>query len=524
MTLAADVAVLDELEQVVGAARLLTSKADREYFAMDVYGAGETPIAVALPETVAEVQSIVRVAARRKIAIVTRGGAASYTASHLPSTRNSLIIDTSRLNRILEINERDMYVTVEAGVTWNALREALSKKKLRTPFWGPFSGFASTVGGGASQNAASLGSGAYGISADSILGFEVVLANGEVLRTGSHAIENGKPFYRWYGPDLTGLFCGDSGALGIKVTITLRLIPEPEVFGAASFGFETFEAMAAGLAAVARSNVASDNFGLDPKLQQGQMGEVTVKDAIASAIRVARASRNPLEAAARLASMAAAGKRFLSGWAYSTHFTVEGVSKAEIRSKLAVVRRAVKGYGRETANTIPTVIRAAPFVPLNVMIGPRGERWAPQHGVMPFSAVSEFHSRITRLYAANAERMKRERVTNGAMFMTLGTHAFLYEPVFYWEDELTAYHRRYLSAEFIGQLPKYPENLNGRRLVAELREQIREIFSAVGSIHFQIGKCYPYMKGRQGEAAQALRAIKQQLDPNNLMNPGALGL
>lgn len=517
-------ALLGDLVRVLGQEHVLTDEADREFYAADVYSIREVPSAVVRPATIDDLQAVVRIAATHAVAMVTRGGAASYTAGHLPSTPDSLLIDTSRLNRIIEINDRDMYVTVESGVTWYNLWQALKEKGLRTSFWGPFSGLAATVGGSASQNSASLGSGAFGISADAILGFEVVLANGEILRTGSHAAANGKPFFRWYGPDLTGLFCGDSGALGIKATITLRLITEPPVFGAASFGFETFENMASAMAAVARANVVADNFGLDPRLQQGQMGSVTVKDAIGSAIAVARASRNPIEALARLAKMAAAGKKFLSGWEYSAHYTVEGVSRADVNAKLAAVRSAVGSRGQETANTIPTVLRSMPFVPLQVMLGPRGERWAPQHGIMPFSVVDDFHARLARLYPANAERMTRHKVANGAMFMTLSTHAFLYEPVFYWEDALTDFHRRYLSQEVLQALPAYPANPDARGLVHELRAEIQSIFTAVGAVHLQVGKCYPYMEGRQAEAGHVLREIKRQLDPNDLMNPGALQL
>ena len=236
-----------------------------------------------------------------------------------------------------------MYVTVEPGVTWHDLWQALKAKGLRTSFWGPFSGLKATVGGSRSQNSASLGSGNYGISADAILGFEIVLASGEILRTGSHAAANGTPFFRWYGPDLTGLFCGDAGALGIKASITLRLIKEPPFFGAASFGFETFEQMAAGIAAAARENVVADNFGLDPKLQQGQLGKASTKDAVTAAMAVAKTSRNPVEALGRLIRMAAAGKRFLAGHNYSAHYTVEGVSQGR-RSRASC--GAAQGHGR----------------------------------------------------------------------------------------------------------------------------------------------------------------------------------
>ena len=516
--------VMERLTALLGAEHVLTGDADREFYAMDVYSSRERPLAVVQPATVEDLQEIVRIAAVNGIALVPRGGGASYTDAYLPATPKSLLVDTSRLDRIVEINEQDMYVTVEPGVTWERMWDALKAKGLRTSFWGPFSGLKATVGGSMSQNSASLGSGNHGVSADAVLSFDVVLANGELIRTGSAAVPDGVPFFRWYGPDLTGLFTGDAGALGIKARITLKLIRTPPFSGAASFGFDTFENMAAGMAAAAREGVVADNFGLDPKLQQGQLGKASAKDAMQAAWAVARTSRNPVQGAARLLRMALAGKRFLEGHNYSAHYTAEGVCQAEVNAKLELIRRAVGRYGTETANTIPTVIRAMPFIPLYPILGPKGERWVPMHGIMPFSKTREFHEKLSKLYADYAERMERAKVAKGAMFMTINTHAFLYEPVFYWEDDRTPFHKRYLPQEYLGMLPEYPANPEGRALVREMRGRIQEVFRSVGATHMQVGKSYTYMHGRNAEAARVLRELKRVVDPQNLMNPGALQL
>ncbi|MBM4221631.1 MAG: hypothetical protein FJ170_06775 [Gammaproteobacteria bacterium] len=184
----------------------------------------------------------------------------------------------------------------------------------------------------------------------------------------------------------------------------------------------------------------------------------------------------------------------------------------------------MKGFGTETANTMPTVIRAMPFIPLYPILGPKGERWVPQHGLIPFSKMQAFYQALQKLYADNAERMRKAKVDKGAMFMTINTHVFLYEPVFYWEDDRTAFHKRILPREYLDTLPEYPANPEGRALVRELRAKINELFAAVGGVHMQVGKSYPYMRGRNPEAARMLRELKRSVDPNNLMNPGALGL
>ena len=516
--------ITDQLIGALGADHVLLDDADREFYAMDVYNFRELPMAVVQPGSLEDLQAVARIASAGGVALVPRGGGASYTDGYLPTTSRSLMIDTGRMNRVLEVNAEDMYVTVEPGITWADLTATLAEQGLRTAFWGPFSGLKATVGGSMSQNAVSLGSGNYGCSAETALSFDIVLPSGELLRTSSAAVDTASPFFRWYGPDLTGLFTGDAGALGIKARITLRLIPAPTHSATASFGFEDYYSMAAGMSAAARTGVVADGFGLDPKLQQGQLGSTSTKDAMQAAWAVLKTSTNPVDGLTRVIKMAAAGKRFLSGFDYSAHYVVEGTTRAEVNAKLARVRDAMAGHATEIANTIPTVLRAMPFIPLYPILGPRGQRWVPMHGILPFSRLRDFHDRLARVYADYAERMQQHKVEKAAMFTTISTNGFLYEPVFYWEDDRTAFHKRYLPQEYLDMLPEYPANPEGRALVQEMKGAIQDVFSAVGATHMQVGKAYPYLRGRQAEAERLLREIKGAVDPQGLMNPGALGL
>ena len=155
--------------------------------ATDVYRARALPLAVVRPASVEDLQLAVRTATAAGIAVYTRGGGASYTDGYLPTRADSILIDMGGLDRIVEINEADGYVTVEAGVTWASLRDALAPRGMRTPFFGPFSGIAATVGGSLSQHAVSHGSGGHGISAQSLISLDVVTADGALLRTGAAA-------------------------------------------------------------------------------------------------------------------------------------------------------------------------------------------------------------------------------------------------------------------------------------------------------------------------------------------------
>ena len=166
----------------------------------DVYRQADVlALAVVRPGSVDELQAVVKVCASNSLPMVARGGGASYTDGYLAVRDNTICIDTGRLNRIT-VNEDDMYVTAEVGVTWAELYEELKSRGLRTPFWGPFSGLAATVGGSMSSYAVNYGSGLYGVSAESLTGLDVVLASGELLSTGSAGGINNSPYFRFLRP------------------------------------------------------------------------------------------------------------------------------------------------------------------------------------------------------------------------------------------------------------------------------------------------------------------------------------
>jgi FAD/FMN-containing dehydrogenase len=517
-------ALTTALAAVVGAAQVLTDEESRTFYSTDVFRQADVlAAAVVRPGSVVELQAVVRACVAARAPMVVRGGGASYTDGYLAIREGTVCIDMSRLDRI-EVNAEDMYVTVEPGVTWARLHEALAPLGLRTPMWGPFSGLAATVAGGMSHYAVNYGSGLYGVSAESLLGLEVILASGELVATGSGGGVGSLPFFRYYGPDLTGLFVGDAGALGIKARLTLRLIRRPTGFAAASFGFPDGESALRALMEVARLNVVAQNFGLDPRQQKTALTRMESESALEAARSVFLSARNPVDGALQVARMGLAGRNFLRNAVYSAHFGSEGLSDAEARQKLAVVRATARRFGAEVANTIPTYFNANPFMQLTPILGPNGERWKPTHGVLPFSRVLQHHADFEALLTEYRERMQRHRVQLTRMLMTFGSNAFIYEPTFLWEDERSIYHRRVYPAALLTQVPEHPANPAGRALVKELKHRIGELCVKNGASHLQVGKDYPYLRTRKPESAALIRSLKQLLDPAGIMNPGALGL
>ncbi len=513
--------LLDALAAAVGADNLLTDEADRRFHGTDVFNAREIPVAVARPGSVGDLQAVVAACAAAGAPITVRGGGASYTDGYLHSRPGGVTIDTSRLKAI-SIDEHNAVVTVDAGVTWAELYDALKARGLRTPFWGPFSGLAATIGGSMSQNSVSHG---QGVSAESLLNIDVITGTGELLSTGSAGSANGAPFFRHFGPDLAGLFTGDCGALGVKARITLKLIKRRDAFEAASFSFASFDAMHEAMRLIAIEAIDDENFGLDATLQQGQIGR---QDGVAAKAEIAR---NVMKSATSfgsgvrsLARMAAAGDRELKAATYAVHYLTDGVDQAEARAKIAAIKRIGAAHGEEIANTVPTVVRGMPFAPLTNTLGPKGERWVPMHTLLPHDRVKSFHRALMAYWADNQAVMDAHGIFTGAMFMAVGASAFIYEPTFYWPDARTIFHDRMVPADHLASLPAYAASSAARAEVDRMKHDVVELMHAHGGAHLQIGKVYPLLDGRNAASVALLRAIKAALDPLDILNPGALGL
>jgi FAD/FMN-containing dehydrogenase len=353
---------------------------------------------------------------------------------------------------------------------------------------------------------------------------DVILANGDLISTGSSGGEGHSSFFRFYGPDLAGLFLGDAGALGIKARFTLRLMKKPQGFAAASFGFPDGESCLNALIETARLGVLAQNFGLDPRQQKTALTEMESKDPLDAALTVLKSSRNPVDGVLQVMKMGLAGRNFLKNAVYSAHFSTEGLTDTEARYKLAAVRDIAARYGAEVANSIPTFFNAAPFMELTPILGPNGELWKPTHGVLPFSRVMQHHADFEALLTEYRDRMTQHRVQLTRMLMTFSTHCFVYEPTFLWEDERSIYHWRVYPASLLGKKPEHPANPEGRALVKEIKGRILELCIKNGASHMQVGKDYPYLETRKPEVRDFVVMLKQTLDPKGLMNPGALGL
>lgn len=511
-------AMLAQLADTVGADALHADAETLALYATDVFSAGETPLAVFAPATVEELARGIGAAAAKGIAIVPRGGGMSYTGGYRAPHDNCLMVDIGKLKRIIEIDQANMTVTVEAGVTWKQLYEELSPLGLRAICWGTLSGANATIGGGMSQNGMFWGTGEGGTIVDGAISFDVVLADGTIISTGH-------PFFRPFGPDITGLFGGDCGALGVKARITLRIcrIGQGKAYG--SFAFQTAESFFSAMGAIARERVSTECFGFDPFLQSQRMKRDSLANDAKDLLKMMGSQGSWLKGLKEGVKVALAGRSFLDGVPFSMHCIAERRTQEIAASDMAEITRLVEeAGGKAVENTIPKMVRADPFPPVNAMVGPKGERWAPVHGHFRNSELAAAWIVICDYFEGHAARMEQYGVNWGALLAVVNQQSSLIEPCLYWPDALFPIHHKAVDPAHMAKLQQFPANPDASAFVHELRKGLVDLMARQGAAHFQIGRTYPLKEGLDEGAWSILQALKAQIDPKGLMNPGALGL
>lgn len=178
-----------------------------------------TAIAVAMPTSTYDVSEIVKICYKYGVPIYPQGSLTSLTGASVP--QGGIAMDLSKMNKIIEVNPLDNYVVVEAGVKIDELNEYLKSYNMFFPI-DPASAKSATVGGAIATNAGGMRGFRFGTMANWVLGLEVVLSNGKVIRIG------GKTLKRRQGYNLVGLFVGSEGTLGIITKAILKITKLPE--------------------------------------------------------------------------------------------------------------------------------------------------------------------------------------------------------------------------------------------------------------------------------------------------------
>ncbi len=239
--------IKQQLKDIVGSENFTDSLIDLIAYSKDASEFKHRPDAAVWPTSREQISAILKLANREKFPVVPRGAGTSLSGLVVPQ-QGGVILDFGRMNRILEIRIEDRLAVVQPGVVYADLERALAPHGFFFPP-DPASGTVCTLGGNVATNAGGIRGAKYGTTRDYVLGLEVVLPNGEVLRTGSRCMKSVS------GYDLTRLFVGSEGTLGVVTEITLKINPKPPVTSTALATFADLEDAGKAVSEVMRSGI-----------------------------------------------------------------------------------------------------------------------------------------------------------------------------------------------------------------------------------------------------------------------------
>lgn len=228
--------LIKELNKALPKENILSDEAERYVYSFDASNNQQNkalPDAVVFVENIEQVLKVVKIANEQMTPIICRGAGTNTVGACVP-THGGIVLNFSKMNKILEINPENMTARVQPGVVVGDLQKAVEKQGLFYPP-DPSNLKISTMGGSIAQNSAGARCFKYGATKDYIIDMLVVMANGELIRTGSNTIKNAT------GYNLGSIFIGSEGTLGIVVEATIKLIPKPEETQVIMAYFDTVE-------------------------------------------------------------------------------------------------------------------------------------------------------------------------------------------------------------------------------------------------------------------------------------------
>jgi glycolate oxidase len=254
--------VMDEFKKIVGETSVMTDEVDLQNYSYDAAVlAPEIPGAVIRPSSGQEIGKILEICNDNTIPVTVRGAGTNLSGGTIP-LKNGIVLLTNRMNKILELNEEDMYVRVEPGVVTAKLAAQVASKGLFYPP-DPGSQAVSTIAGNVAENAGGLRGLKYGVTKDYVMGVEFYNAKGNFVTSGSKTVKCVT------GYNLAGLMLASEGTLGIMSEITLKLVPPPKASKAMMAIYDSVEAATETVAAIIADKIVPctlefmDNFTIN---------------------------------------------------------------------------------------------------------------------------------------------------------------------------------------------------------------------------------------------------------------------
>ena len=239
--------IIRSLRDIVGKENVYTENSDRITHSYDATQKSYLPDVVVYAQSAEQVSEVVKIADSLSIPLLPRGAGSGFTGGTLP-VQGGIVLVLTRMNRILTIDTDNLIAVVEPGVVTAELQREVEKLGLFYPP-DPASKDFCTLGGNVAECAGGPRCVKYGVTKDYILGLQVVTASGEIIRTGGKTLKN------VVGYDMTKLFVGSEGTLGIVTEIALKLLPKPEAKKTMLVQFETIDGAARAVADIIRAKI-----------------------------------------------------------------------------------------------------------------------------------------------------------------------------------------------------------------------------------------------------------------------------
>jgi glycolate oxidase len=257
---------IDKLKEIVTDENVLTDPMELICYSRDMSVHEGVADVLVFPENKSQISDILKMANENNIPVTPRGAGTSVTGAILP-TKGGILLDMCRMDKIKEIKIEDNYVVVEPGVICGDLNKILDSLNYFFPP-DPGSSAICTLAGMVSTNASGLRAVKYGTTKDYVLGLEVVLADGTIIRTGTKAPKTSS------GYDLTRLFVNSEGTLGIITEITLKIIPKPEYVAIATASFNNLNDAGDAISKILASGISLSACEIMDKISIGVVNEV----------------------------------------------------------------------------------------------------------------------------------------------------------------------------------------------------------------------------------------------------------
>lgn len=464
----ADPAALAELRAIFGEERMLTAEWDLLSYSYDASFSSAlqpgVPDVVVQPESTEEVAAAVRVAAKYAMPIVPRAGASAMTGGSVPRA-GGITLDLRRMNRILDIDLDNLQVLCEPGIIHATLNDRLAPHGFSFPV-DPGSTKMATIGGMVSNNSCGMRAVRYGSTYHYVLGLEVVMPSGEVIWTGS---PNSKALQSASGMNLTGIFVGAEGTLGVITKLRLKILPKAPARGVVSALFDRLEDTGEATRLIFRGGIIPSALEL-------------LDRAAIRAVNMYKPGLNLPEVEAMLLVEVEGQPAGVAEAAQTVASLLEGISRdvkwSDQPSEVAALWQARSVLGAASALIKPHATRVA-----------TGEDIA-----VPISRMPETLGRIAEI----ARRHEVACTTYGHIGSGNVHSAFVIDP----RDPLEVERVLAASDEIHALALEMGGTVTGEHGVGFVRSA--------------------YMAAEHGPALEVMRAIKRALDPQGIMNPGKL--